>query len=130
MIQMLVSAEDRVMERTLRRDPPHKTQSRVSGHHSSGIYLYVKAVADRFIALGLLLLFSPVILIAAVLVKITSKGPALFTQTRVGFGGRTYIIYKLRTMQHNCEKQSGPKWSTAGDPRITRVGRLLRRTHP
>jgi lipopolysaccharide/colanic/teichoic acid biosynthesis glycosyltransferase len=126
---MLVSAEDRVMERTLRRDPAHQSQSRFSASHSPGIYLYLKALADRCIALGLLLLFSPIILLAAVLVKITSKGPALFTQTRVGLGGRAYTIYKLRTMQHNCEKQSGPQWSTAGDPRITRAGRLLRRTH-
>src|SRR5262249_39482901 len=129
MIQMLVSSEDRVMERTLRRDPPHKSQASFSASHSPGVYLYLKSVADRFIAFGFLLLFSPVILLAAILVKITSKGPALFTQTRVGAGGRLYTIYKLRTMQNNCEKQSGPQWSTAGDPRITRVGRLLRRTH-
>jgi lipopolysaccharide/colanic/teichoic acid biosynthesis glycosyltransferase len=77
----------------------------------------------------LLILTIPVVLIAALLIKLTSKGPALFTQKRVGRDGRIYTIYKLRTMYDNCEKQSGPQWSKAGDPRITPLGRLLRRSH-
>jgi lipopolysaccharide/colanic/teichoic acid biosynthesis glycosyltransferase len=129
MIQMLVPTEDLVMERTLRRDSAHPSRTHFSAPHAPGIYLFFKTVADCFSALCLLLLFSPVILLAAVLVKITSRGPAFFTQTRVGLGGRIFTIYKLRTMRHNCEQQSGPKWSTSGDIRITPVGRMLRRTH-
>jgi lipopolysaccharide/colanic/teichoic acid biosynthesis glycosyltransferase len=63
------------------------------------------------------------------LVRLTSKGPAFYTQTRVGQGGRLFTILKLRTMRHNCEALSGPRWSLPGDPRITPVGWLLRKTH-
>src|SRR5207249_2271789 len=68
-------------------------------------------------------------LLGAVLVKLTSPGPILYSQTRLGRHGRSYTIYKIRSMSHNCEKQSGPRWSTAGDSRVTPIGRLLRRTH-
>src|SRR5262249_58643819 len=71
----------------------------------------------------------PVIALAAVLVKLTSRGPAFYTQTRVGRGGRLFTIYKLRTMIHNCESLTGPRWSIPGDPRVTPVGWLLRATH-
>lgn len=77
----------------------------------------------------MLVLAAPIILVAAVLVKLTSRGPAFYTQTRLGLDGREYTIYKLRSMFHNCERQSGACWSTAGDPRITLVGRWLRRLH-
>jgi lipopolysaccharide/colanic/teichoic acid biosynthesis glycosyltransferase len=77
----------------------------------------------------LLVLAAPIILLAAVLVKLTSRGPVFYTQTRLGLDGREYIIYKLRSMFHNCERHSGACWSTAGDPRITPVGRWLRRLH-
>lgn len=87
-------------------------------------------VAVEFSAcLAMLILAAPIILLAALLVKLTSRGPAFYTQTRLGLGGREYTIYKLRTMFHNCERQSGARWSTAGDPRITWLGRWLRRTH-
>jgi lipopolysaccharide/colanic/teichoic acid biosynthesis glycosyltransferase len=87
-------------------------------------------VAVEFCAcLAMLVLAAPIILLAALLVKLTSRGPAFYTQTRLGLGGREYTIYKLRTMFHNCERQSGVRWSTAGDPRITPLGRWLRRTH-
>jgi lipopolysaccharide/colanic/teichoic acid biosynthesis glycosyltransferase len=87
-------------------------------------------VAVEFCAcLLMLVLAAPIVLLAALLVKLTSRGPAFYTQTRLGLGGREYPIYKLRTMFHNCERQSGARWSTAGDPRITWLGRWLRRTH-
>src|SRR5262249_45081031 len=71
----------------------------------------------------------PVIVLTALLVKLTSRGPALYSQTRVGRNGKSYRIYKLRTMRHNAEQHSGPCWSTAGDARITLLGRFLRRSH-
>ena len=77
----------------------------------------------------MLMVATPVVLLAAILVKLTSRGPAFYTQTRLGLDGREYIIYKLRTMVHDCERQSGACWSKTGDPRITRVGWWLRRTH-
>src|SRR5207248_4660391 len=66
---------------------------------------------------------------AMLLVKLTSPGPMLYTQTRLGRRGRPFTIYKIRTMLHDCESLTGPQWSTPGDTRITRVGRWLRRTH-
>src|SRR6266567_413632 len=48
-------------------------------------------------------------------IKLTSRGPIVYSQTRLGRGGRPYTIYKLRTMYHNCEQESGAQWSTNGD---------------
>jgi lipopolysaccharide/colanic/teichoic acid biosynthesis glycosyltransferase len=92
-------------------------------------YLPCKALFDFLVALVLLVLTAPVIFLAALAVKLTSPGPVFYLQTRVGKNGRLYTIYKLRTMHHNCELSSGACWSTRGDPRITPVGRFLRRTH-
>jgi lipopolysaccharide/colanic/teichoic acid biosynthesis glycosyltransferase len=77
----------------------------------------------------LLVLTSPLLLAAVLLVKLTSRGPAIYSQTRLGRKGRPFTIYKVRTMVHDCERQSGPRWSTPGDARVTPVGRFLRRTH-
>jgi len=77
----------------------------------------------------LLALAAPVIVLTALLVKLTSKGPAFYTQTRLGRFGRPYTIFKIRTMTHNCEKATGACWAAVRDPRITRVGAVLRRTH-
>jgi lipopolysaccharide/colanic/teichoic acid biosynthesis glycosyltransferase len=88
-----------------------------------------KAVADRLLALVLLAVAAPVILVAAAVVRLTSRGPAFYTQTRVGRFGRPFTIYKLRTMINRAESLTGPRWSLPGDPRVTRFGALLRATH-
>jgi lipopolysaccharide/colanic/teichoic acid biosynthesis glycosyltransferase len=88
-----------------------------------------KYYGDFVVAVVLLVLSLPFIALAALLVKLTSRGPVLYSQTRLGLHGREFKIHKIRTMIHNCEHQSGPRWSTPGDPRITRVGRFLRATH-
>ena len=92
-------------------------------------YLVVKGCLDFVLAALLLVLTAPIILFCALLVKLTSRGPAFYSQTRLGRGGRPYRIYKLRTMGHLSEANSGPQWSRNGDPRVTRPGRFLRRTH-
>jgi lipopolysaccharide/colanic/teichoic acid biosynthesis glycosyltransferase len=94
-----------------------------------GWYAPCKRAVDVLLALVLLVAAAPVVLLCAVLVRLTSKGPAFYTQLRVGRNGRTFWIYKLRTMAHDCEKQSGAQWSRPGDKRVTRLGRFLRRTH-
>ncbi len=88
-----------------------------------------KAIGEYVISLVLFVLAAPVILLAAAVIKLTSRGPAFYRQTRLGLNGRLYTIYKLRTMRHNCERQSGPCWAVACDPRITPIGGFLRRTH-
>ncbi|MGE3807393.1 MAG: sugar transferase [Gemmataceae bacterium] len=96
---------------------------------SFGLYAAVKPVLEAVVALVLLALLSPVILLACLLIKATSRGPAFYTQKRLGLNGKPFTIIKLRTMTHNCEAATGAVWCTARDPRITRIGALLRATH-
>jgi lipopolysaccharide/colanic/teichoic acid biosynthesis glycosyltransferase len=86
-------------------------------------------VADFVLAALLCVPALPVVLLAALAVKWTSRGPAFYTQTRVGRRGRLFTIYKLRSMIHNCESLTGPRWSMPGDPRVTPVGWFLRASH-
>ncbi len=92
-------------------------------------YLSCKRVIDFVLAAVILVATAPLIGLACLLVKLTSRGPVFYTQVRLGLGGLPFSIVKIRTMVHECEKLSGPRWASARDPRITRVGRFLRRTH-
>ena len=80
------------------------------------------------VILGLVVL-SPLLLLAAVLVKATSKGPIIYSQTRVGKDGQLFEIFKFRTMRVDAEKDSGPVWAKTNDNRLTPVGGFLRKTH-
>ena len=99
------------------------------GEGGDSWYLRCKVVLEYLVAAFLLVLTAPLILLSALLIKLTSRGPAFYTQARLGRGGRPYTIYKLRTMTHNCERHSGVRWATPDDPRITRLGRFLRKSH-
>jgi lipopolysaccharide/colanic/teichoic acid biosynthesis glycosyltransferase len=90
---------------------------------------WIKRALDVAGALCLLLLAAPLMLLAALLIRLTSPGPALYTQTRVGRDGRLFTLFKLRTMVANAEARTGPVLATARDPRITAIGRLLRAAH-
>ena len=92
-------------------------------------YVLWKPMIDAVLAGVLLVLTSPVLLVAMLLVRLTSRGPALYPQTRLGQGGRPFTIYKLRSMYLDCEQLTGPKWSLPRDPRVTSIGRILRSTH-
>ena len=93
-------------------------------------YSACKRVADVLIALTILVLSSPILIVAALAVKFTSRGPVFYSQTRVGKGGRPFTIFKIRSMHNNCEKVSGVVWSAGkSDTRVMPVGRFLRRTH-
>jgi lipopolysaccharide/colanic/teichoic acid biosynthesis glycosyltransferase len=110
-----------------------------SGRHPSGAYpllvppqcWYVvgKVIFDFVIALTLAILALPIYLLIALAVKLTSRGPVLYSQVRLGQNGRPFEILKIRTMQHDCERVSGARWSLPGDPRVTPLGRFLRLTH-
>ena len=89
----------------------------------------VKAAIDFALAALLLVPAVPLMFLCGLLVRLTSSGPALYSQTRVGRGGRVFVLYKIRTMCHECESLTGPRWSMPGDPRITGVGKVLRRLH-
>jgi lipopolysaccharide/colanic/teichoic acid biosynthesis glycosyltransferase len=83
----------------------------------------------RLLGLILLIVLSPLILILCALVKLTSSGPAIFRQVRVGKGGRRFNLLKLRTMYDKAEEATGPVWCLPGDSRITPLGRMLRFFH-
>jgi polysaccharide deacetylase family protein (PEP-CTERM system associated) len=84
---------------------------------------------NRIAAAILLGLFLPLVAILVVLVRLTSRGPGIYRQVRLGRGGCTFEMYKLRTMKHDAESATGPVWCTPGDSRITRLGRFLRNYH-
>src|SRR5690349_3163260 len=84
---------------------------------------------DLVVGSLLLVVALPVIGLALLAVKLTSRGPGLYAQTRLGRFGRPFRIYKIRSMTHDCESKSGIQWSTKGDARVTPVGRVLRKTH-
>jgi exopolysaccharide biosynthesis polyprenyl glycosylphosphotransferase len=92
-------------------------------------FALVKELADRFLAIVGLLVFLPLLLVLALLIKLTSKGPVFFKQPRVGRHGKIFEIIKLRTMNLDAEQSTGPIWAKANDPRITPIGRFLRMTH-
>jgi lipopolysaccharide/colanic/teichoic acid biosynthesis glycosyltransferase len=78
----------------------------------------------------LLVLFAPLLLVIVTLVKLTSRGPAFYSQVRVGRYGRPFVIYKVRTMIRDFESRvGGPRWTAEGDPGITPIGHFLRRSH-
>jgi len=79
-------------------------------------------------SLAILILSLPVMIVSALLIKITSAGPVFYKQERVGQGGRLFTLCKFRTMIDDAEKHVGPVLATKDDDRITPVGRLLRRT--
>ena len=83
---------------------------------------------DFTLSLLALILLLPFMLIVIVVIKVTSQGPVLFRQERVGKDGRGFTLYKFRTMIENAEKHTGPILASKNDPRITRVGRFLRAT--
>jgi lipopolysaccharide/colanic/teichoic acid biosynthesis glycosyltransferase len=80
------------------------------------------------LSVALILLTSPLWLLAALAIKLDSRGPVLFSQVRVGHRGRYFRIHKFRSMVQNAETETGPVLSPLGDNRVTRVGRLLRRS--
>lgn len=92
-------------------------------------YLGWKAAIDRLGALLLLAAGWPIILATMLVIRLTSRGPAIYRQTRVGRRGRIFVMYKLRTMRLDAEAASGPVWTQLNDPRITHVGRLVRGLH-
>lgn len=89
-------------------------------------YGWVSRLGDILLSLTLLVLLAPLILAVAVAVRVGSGTPVLFRQRRVGRGGREFTQVKFRTMAVDAERD-GPSWSPEGDPRITRLGRVLRR---
>lgn len=92
-------------------------------------YAAVKRLIDIAGAVIAVIILSPLYLLTAILIKLTSSGPVLYTQTRVGRDGEEFQIYKFRTMNVDAEKDSGPVWAAADDNRLTPIGGFLRKAH-
>jgi lipopolysaccharide/colanic/teichoic acid biosynthesis glycosyltransferase len=104
-----------------------ETRSVSRAETSTFAELLIRAT-DITISVVMFLLFAPVMLLTAVLVRITSPGPVLYRQKRVGKAGRIFTLYKFRTMVDGAEKRTGPVWATKNDGRVTPLGRILRCT--
>ena len=92
-------------------------------------YFALKRVLDVIFAIGLSIVLAPIVAVMALVVWLTSEGPAFYTQVRLGRFGKPFLIWKLRTMAHNAEQKSGARWSARGDRRVTPIGRVLRKLH-
>ena len=88
----------------------------------------VKRSMDIFGASVAIVLFSPIMLIAALGVKLTSKGPLIFKQERVGLHNNPFQMYKFRSMEMQPEEDEKKSWTKMNDPRVTRIGKILRKT--
>lgn len=114
-----------------RRSRETRRASHVVLDHTLGRHPYYryKYAIERAIGCCLLVIASPLILILGLVIKATSKGPALYRQERMGFKGSTFEIIKLRTMRLDAEADGVARWCAKRDPRITPFGRFLRKTH-
>lgn len=86
-----------------------------------------KRLVDLVLSLTLLVLTFPLMLLTALLVRLDSPGPILYRQDRLGLGGREFMLMKFRSMRVGAESKSGPMWAAKFDPRVTRVGKVLRK---
>lgn len=93
-----------------------------------GWNIIVKRVLDVVFSSLVIIFTSPVMLIIAILIKLTSGGPLLLKQERMGLDGKTFNMLKFRTMFANAEQETGPVWAKKDDPRRTKIGKLLRKT--
>lgn len=106
-------------------------------YNVTGLYVFTKRVFDILLSVFALILLSPVMLVAALLIKLTSRGKIIYVQERNGYKGRTFNMYKFRSMVSNADalleglqdqnEAQGYMFKMEKDPRITRVGRVIRR---
>lgn len=113
-------------------------ESSVEIRKTHRIYEFTKRIMDFFGAIIGLTLISPILLVVAIAIKLESKGPIIFVQTRVGINGKHFKMYKFRSMVQNAEElkseliekneMSGPMFKMKNDPRITKIGKFIRKT--
>ena len=113
----------------------HLSENTLGSLNPNQMFVSVKQAIDWAAALGLLVVLSPLLLLTALAVRLDSPGPALFRQERVGYRGRTFKVYKFRTMRecvpgdtHNDQDEKQRAMTRDADVRVTRVGTILRRT--
>lgn len=97
------------------------------GFRPSKFYLQVKRFMDITCAILLIILTAPLLALIPIAIKFDSPGPVLFKQERVGRYGNKFFVYKFRSMRQDAEQKTGPVWAGERDPRVTPLGRLLRK---
>ncbi|MBI3838014.1 MAG: sugar transferase [Planctomycetia bacterium] len=95
----------------------------------SALRVATKNLFDRLVALVAIVMAAPAMGLLAVMVRLSSPGPAIYSQLRIGYQGKLFYFYKFRSMYQDCEKTSGPVWAARNDSRITPLGRTLRMTY-
>lgn len=96
------------------------------GFRKSRTVLLIRGIFSRILAATALVLLSPIFLLVAAVIKIDSPGPVFYWQNRVGRNGKIFRIYKFRSMRKDAEANLGARWAVQNDPRVTRVGRVIR----
>ena len=89
---------------------------------------FLKRTLDIIGCILMIIVFSPIMLVSAVAIKLSSKGPVIYKQERVGLHNKNFMMYKFRTMKMQSEKEEKQGWTVPDDPRVTKVGKVLRRT--
>jgi Undecaprenyl-phosphate glucose phosphotransferase len=89
---------------------------------------FIKRIIDIVGAIVAIVVFSPIMLLAAIGVKVTSRGPLIFKQERVGLHNKPFKMYKFRSMEVQSEADERKGWTTKNDPRVTKIGKILRKT--
>jgi exopolysaccharide biosynthesis polyprenyl glycosylphosphotransferase len=124
-------------QRTPRARAPEPTTMALFGSGLLGMiisfvrrtYAFAKRIFDIVASIVGIIVLSPLLLITALLVKLTSKGSVLYSQVRVGRKGRLFKMYKFRSMRTDAEKETGPVWAAENDDRLTPIGDFLRKAH-
>lgn len=98
------------------------------GFNQGALRSGIKRLSDIVVSLVLLIVSAPVMLLAALAVKLESRGPVFYRQERVGQNGAPFRVTKFRSMCQDAEKDGRPQWATKNDARVTRVGKIIRRT--
>ncbi len=93
----------------------------------STVYRGLKRIFDVSFSSALLLLLAPLMALIAILIKLDSRGPVVFSQERVGLFGRRFMVHKFRSMRQDAESDTGPMWAQEHDDRVTRIGAFLRK---
>ncbi|MGI6227947.1 MAG: undecaprenyl-phosphate glucose phosphotransferase, partial [Peptococcales bacterium] len=88
----------------------------------------IKRTFDFFVSLICIILLSPIMLVVAILIKLTSPGPIIFKQERVGLNRKNFMMYKFRSMKVQTDEESDTQWTTENDPRKTKIGTFIRKT--
>lgn len=89
---------------------------------------FLKRTIDMLGAIAALILFSPIMLVVALTIKLTSKGPILYSQVRIGLHNKEFKMYKFRSMEVQSESKEKKAWTTMNDPRVTPIGKFIRKT--